>query len=248
MSNLPVDMASGGAADGGGAAGPSVHDVRAVRRGLYVRAVWSGAAVRVVNIATQMLMVSLTVRYLGKERYGVWTMVNTLVAWFTLANLGLGNGLMARLAGLQDARHVEAARTAAFSALTIIAVVSVGFAAPVMWVVGGVPWARLLNVTSVDAARDVLPTVLTGIGIIVTMLPLTLAPAILIGHQRSDLSNVTSICGAVVGLALLLVGVRLEAGMPVLFAAVMLPQMAALFVQLQNAWGLWFSWGGPPVY
>lgn len=214
-----------------GVAEPSIHTLRSARRKFYFRALWSGGALRVVNIVTQMLMVSLTVRYLEKERYGVWTMISTVVSWFALANLGLGNGLISRLSSLQGVKHAEEARRAAFSAVSLIFVVSLVIAAPALWISSILPWSRMLNVESTSTAMEVLPTVLAGIAIVLAMLPLTAGAAILTGHQRSDLVNITNICGSVGGLVVLLIAIHFRVSMPSLFAALMLPQFLAMAAQ-----------------
>ena len=51
-----------------------------------------------MTIAASFISVPLTVRYLGKERYGIWLTINALLQWLYVSNLGLsGNALINKL-------------------------------------------------------------------------------------------------------------------------------------------------------
>ena len=49
---------------------------------------------RVSGLVSFLVIVALTVPYLGPERYGVWMTVLSVVGLLTLANLGMGNALI----------------------------------------------------------------------------------------------------------------------------------------------------------
>jgi O-antigen/teichoic acid export membrane protein len=210
------------------------RSTRGLRRRYYFRALWSGAAAKVVNIGVQVVSMSMTVRYLGKERYGVWTTITTIAAWLTLANFGLGQGLTTRLSGLgadeEDGR--EKARRSICSTLVMsasIATVFLPFCLLAAWLV---PWTTIFKLSSPMAIAEARPTVLICVSVIVAMLPLTIGGSVLSGYQRNDLLNVTSAVSSVLSLVLLVTALALRWGMPALALAVMLPQVAAGVAQL----------------
>src|SRR4051794_20283685 len=97
------------------------HDeLRRLRKVRFVRAAWSGIALRAVNITVQVISLGMTVRYLGPERYGMWATMSTFVAWFSLANVGLGNGLIARLSLARGRGDAEAADRYVNSTLAMV--------------------------------------------------------------------------------------------------------------------------------
>jgi len=207
---------------------------RGVRRRLYLRAVWSGAASRVINIVVQVLSLSMTVRYLGKERYGVWTTVSTIAAWLALANFGLGQGLTTHLSslGTEDESRRETARRSICSTLAMSACV-VAILFPLCLLAASlIPWATIFKLTTPLGIAEVRPTVLISISIVLLLLPMTIGGSVLSGYQRNDLLNVTFTLGSLAGLGLLVTVVRLRLGMPALCLAVMLPQGAAALAQL----------------
>ena len=206
-------------------------DPRAHRRRMYFRAVWSGAFARAVNIAVQALSISLTVRYLGKERFGVWATISTMITWLSMANLGIGNGLTTRIAALEAEGRRDQVYRAIVSALGMIAAVTLALAPLCLLVVTWLPWPRILNVATPLAAAESTPTVVVAVVLVLATLPLNLIGSALLGYQRGDLVNVTSVACSAVGLAVLFVATRLHWGMPALAATLMFPVLAAAAVQ-----------------
>ena len=49
---------------------------------------------KVVSVGTVLISVPLTLHYLGPERYGMWMTMSSLVAIFSFADLGIGNGVL----------------------------------------------------------------------------------------------------------------------------------------------------------
>jgi len=72
------------------------------RRGQRDRALWhsisSGAGVRVVTLVLTLLTVAVSVRSLGHTAFGVVATLGTMIGLTGFADLGLGLGLMTRLA------------------------------------------------------------------------------------------------------------------------------------------------------
>ena len=55
-------------------------DVRRRRVVSIVQGLLTGVANRMVGVAVSLLSVPLTIGYLGSERYGVWTLISSLLA------------------------------------------------------------------------------------------------------------------------------------------------------------------------
>ncbi len=52
--------------------------------------------VKGISIAVSFLLVPLTINYINPTQYGVWLTLSSIVAWFSLFDIGLGNGLRNR--------------------------------------------------------------------------------------------------------------------------------------------------------
>jgi hypothetical protein len=56
-------------------------DVRRRRAVGVVQGLVTGIANRLVGVAVSLFSVPLTISYLGSERYGVWTLIGSILAW-----------------------------------------------------------------------------------------------------------------------------------------------------------------------
>jgi O-antigen/teichoic acid export membrane protein len=213
------------------------HDAqRQVRRARVVRAAALGVGGRAVNILVQVLTLGVAVRYLGRERYGMWATVSTLVAWFSMANLGLGQGLITRLSAAVGRGDDGAARRYVNSALAIIALTSGVLLLAVVSAGAFVPWARVFNVTGAQAVAEAAPVVLVASVLTICCLPLAVAGSVLAGHQRMDVVNLIALVTSALGLFALLLAVYCRASMPVLAAALLTGPLTAGLAQF--AWGV----------
>ena len=86
----------------------------------------SAAAAKLVNVATLLISVPMTLHYLGPERYGLWMAMSSAVYVLSFADLGIGNALINYVAnayGRDDRPSIrEAVSTTAiiFGALSVI--------------------------------------------------------------------------------------------------------------------------------
>ena len=51
------------------------------------------AALKIVSISTQFLLVSITIDYLNNEIYGIWLAMTSVLFWFSTMDIGLSTGL-----------------------------------------------------------------------------------------------------------------------------------------------------------
>src|SRR5215831_6385807 len=111
---------------------------------------WAKAISQLVALVT----VPLTFNYLGRERYGLWMVLGSIIAAMGVADLGIGNGLLNAVSdayGKDDHRLARECVTSAFIMmlgiamfLTLLGMVAYPF----------VPWMRLFNVNSAAIAAE----------------------------------------------------------------------------------------------
>ena len=174
------------------------------------------------GLATLAALVSvpLTLGYLGKERYGLWMTISSMVAMLSFADFGMGNGLLNAVAvanGKNDRESMRKFVSSAFFLLSGIAVVlASSFAVAYPWV----RWSSLFNVTTRLARNEAGPAVLALAVCFVVNLPLGIVQRIRMGHQEGFTNDAWQSAGSLLSLMAVLLSVRLKWGLPQLILAV----------------------------
>lgn len=76
-----------------------------VKRNIF----WS-FAIKGLSILTSLLLVPLTLNMLDNEKYGIWITMYSIVTWFNMMDIGLGNGFRNKFAEAVTQNNIEKAR------------------------------------------------------------------------------------------------------------------------------------------
>lgn len=191
---------------------------RRIRRAVMTSA--STMAARIVNSATVLVLVPLVVVYLGKEQYGVWATLWSLVAFLSFANLGIGNALVSLLArsdALGDEKNAAGLISSAFYVFVGIALILGGAMA---LAADHVPWNTVFNVSSGPLATEGGRAALVVVFLFLLGIPIGAVSQIRLGFQEGYLSALFDACGSLLSLAAVVVAIQLHASLPWLVAAV----------------------------
>jgi Membrane protein involved in the export of O-antigen and teichoic acid len=202
----------------------------------------SGFAVRMITTVIGLVTVPLILGALGKSRYGLWSTITTLVAWVALFDLGLSNGLVNRLAkayGKEDLEDANRYFTTAFVAMMGLAgllVICLALTIPLL------PWSSFLGVRGEVDNGTVVWSIAAALGAFVIAMPLAIVPQLFAAFQRSYLTNAFSLIGALVGFAVLILALAMNASMPFLVLAFSSGAVVASALGLVYALGGGFRW------
>jgi len=164
----------------------------------------SAVVSRILNIGVTVASVPLTVGYLGRERYGAWVTIATLVTFLSITDFGLASSLTNALGKAQAEDAREAGRR-----LVSSAVLTLSGIAGVVLLLGNLFAPQVAgflfpNLQSAAARTEVVPAVEIALSIFALNLPLIVNARVLAAHQESALGNLWSIAGSVGGLIALL--------------------------------------------
>jgi O-antigen/teichoic acid export membrane protein len=185
-----------------------------------VQGVVTGLASRVVGIFVSLLSVPLTIGYLGPERYGVWVLLSSLLAWVRLADLGIGSGLtsaIARALGSERPDLVRAHVSTAFALLTAISVV-LGLFLVLAW--PWIDWSAIFGINAEDARLETPPAVAASIAIFLLAFPLSIVGTSYNAVQEGKLANYWGMAGNIASLFALVVVTHTRGGLVWLVIAV----------------------------
>ena len=176
----------------------------------------SGMTVRIIGSLLGLVSVPLVLAYLGKERFGLWAIITTLVAWVSLFDLGMANGLVNMLSAAHGRGEQDEAGkylSTAFVALVIMALV---LCLVMVICLGVVPWGAVLGARGVADEATIRWSVAAALTIFVMSLPFSVTQQVYAAYQRTYVWNGFLLAGSILGFLGLLLTIRLRVAMPVL--------------------------------
>jgi len=168
---------------------------------------------RGINLVVSFISVPLAVGYLGRDRYGIWITITSLLMFLSFADFGLGGSLQNALAdahGRQDRAQAQRYVTNAFWLLVIIALV--------LWIpfAGGHRWiaAQLFSESpSSSTLAEASSAVLIAITIFFLNFPLNLYVQVLTAYQQRTIVNVCAIITSIGNLLAIVAVIALKGGL-----------------------------------
>ena len=175
---------------------------------------------KVVQIATWLITIRLTLKYLGIERFGLWMTISSVLAMAAFADFGVGLGVLntvAKAYGKDDMDGVRKAVSSGFAALNVIAtLLLLSFFAIYRFV----NWADFFRVVSPLARAEAGPALAVFATCFALNISMDVVQRVQLGLQQGYQYSLWQLCGSIVGLAGVLAGIWLHVSLPVLVMAV----------------------------
>jgi O-antigen/teichoic acid export membrane protein len=157
-----------------------------------------------ISILTSLMLVPLTLSMLNNEKYGIWITLYSIVTWFNMMDIGLGNGFRNKFAeAVALNNHYTATKfieTIYFSTV----IIALGFFVVYSIVHPLLDWHTLLNIPH-TFDEDISLIVITVFGLFSIQLILKNITTILLALQKTALSNLILFLGNLLALISILV-------------------------------------------
>ncbi|MDD2883274.1 MAG: oligosaccharide flippase family protein [Rhodoferax sp.] len=211
----------------------STEDGRASER--YRLAAWAilaNVASKAAAMAVMVLSVSLTIPYLGAQRFGIWMTIASFAGMLTFLGLGVGNALTNHVASRSAKSDADLLRRAVSGGLGLLFLIGLAVGAALWLLAAWLPWAKLIKVDDAlllleAQAAAKLFALLFGLNLFTTGIQSVFA-----GLQRSFEVYLVSALGSVASLGVLWWAAQVQAGLPVLLAATLGIQSLSLLLLL----------------
>jgi O-antigen/teichoic acid export membrane protein len=190
-----------------------------------------------VRVFTALITVPLALSYLGDERYGVWLIMSSLLAFLAFADLGIGNGLLNIISEAHGQNDRELAIKAVSSAFVVLSAIALLLGSILAFSYALIPWASLFNVTSALAQQEVGPAVAIFFTCFLLNLPLGIVQRIQMGYQEGYHNNIWQAAGAILGLVGVLLCIQFNLGLPAMVAAFAGAPLLATLLNGAHLWG-----------
>lgn len=163
--------------------------------------------------------VSLTLPYLGTERFGVWMTIISLAALLTFLDFGIGNGLL-NLVAHAAAGDERRKLTQIITNGLIVLFIAGGLAGSILWTASHfVPWDTVIKIQDPSVLAEVRSSVSVFVFIFGLSLPLLGVQRVFLGLQEGFLVHLVSFFASAISLLSIFVVTMQKGGVPQLIIA-----------------------------
>ncbi len=203
----------------------------------------TGLGNKLVGMVVSFLSVPLTIGYLGREQYGAWVSIGAFLAWLSLSDFGLGNGLNNAITTAVGQDRPDLVRMHLSNGLLLLSGIAGVGAIIALCVWPFVDWSALFGVTTPAAQAEVGPAIAIVLAFFLMQFPLTLAGKLYLAYQEGRLGSYWGMVGNMLSLLALLVVTQTHGGLVLLATAV--SGTGLLVSVVSNVW--MFRWHRPEL-
>lgn len=160
------------------------------------------------SIVANFMLVPLAIRYLGTEDYGIWLTLSSVLTWFMLFDIGLGNGLRNKFAEAKALGNDSEAKAFVSTAYFTIAMIGAALVLA-MWLINlFVDWTVIFNTPAgkADELKVLMPVVFGFFGMQLVVKLITSIYQADQHHSMQDKIQFFTQTATLAGIALLLQG------------------------------------------
>lgn len=154
---------------------------------------------KVGSILANFMMVPLSIKYLGNESYGIWLTLSSVITWFSLFDIGLGNGLRNKFAEARALGKNHDARAFVSTAYYTIGVIGVVLVASFISLNQFLDWSQVFN-TSYEMGLELSVLVPVVFGFFGLQLVSKLIISIFQAEQHHSIQDKIQFLGQIVSL------------------------------------------------
>ena len=159
-------------------------------------------AIRVVSIATSLLLVPMTLGYVSAEIYGVWLTISSILHWLTYMDVGFTHGLKNRLNECLARKDYEKGKSLVSTTYAIMFAIFVPLSSVLIMVSPWIDWCSILNVDSSNQ-EIILKTMQVLFVFIALQMIVNVFVTIVAAYQKTALSSLFSVIGQVCSLCII---------------------------------------------
>ena len=203
------------------------HGARSGRTKRLFEAVRSAVVSKGVLVLVSVISIPVVIRYLGAERFGIWTTISGSLAMLLVLDFGVANSLTNFISegyARDDREHASRYGSTAIFLMMAIALL-LGIISWLIW--PHLDWFAIFHLSSRSESSEVSHAVAAALAIFLIDLPARLSVKILGGYQEVKTANIFAILGSVGNLITILVLVRFHAGLTALVAGTALALVGA---------------------
>ena len=164
-----------------------------------------------ISILTSFVLVPLTINYLTPVNYGIWLTLYSIISWFGLLDIGLGNGLRNKFAESVANGDKKAARTYLSTAYAMLCIIMGSAFFFFLLINHYLNWADILNV-SPEKASELAKVVGIIFSSFCLQLVVKLISAVLLADQKTAIAGALNTVCSVLSLLVIFILTKTTTG------------------------------------
>ncbi len=158
--------------------------------------------VKALSIIINFLLVPLTISYIGIEGYGIWLVLSSIIAWFSMFDMGLGHGLRNRLSQSIANSNLILSKEYISTAYLVISLISIFIIILFMILNNYLDWNLILN-TEILTSKDLSDIAILTVLFFCLQFILRLITIILTAHSLPIVSSVVNLASNIMILGMI---------------------------------------------
>lgn len=184
------------------------------RREKIIKTVSSGLLAKIINIGVSLMIVPMSLSYLGKEQYGLWVTVSSFVGMLSFMDGGAGNAVLNMVAHASGSgsnqQELKKIVSTAFFGLTALAMMG----CLLFFVVFPyVSWGKLLGVAGSTSLSELNVVVIVVVLFFFVSMVTTLVGKVQRGLQEGNLDNFWGGLASLLSLLFVYIVIKKDAGL-----------------------------------
>lgn len=172
------------------------------RTAIVKKNILGSLAIKVVSIATSLLLVPMTLGYVSAEIFGVWLTISSILHWLTYMDVGFTHGLKNRLNECLARKDYEKGKSLVSTTYAIMFAIFVPLSAILIVVSPMIDWCGILNVATSNQ-EVILKTMQVLFIFIALQMIVNVFVTIVAAYQKTALSSLFAVIGQVCSLCII---------------------------------------------
>ena len=170
----------------------------------------SSLIAKLITSSIGLVSAPITINYLGKEQFGLWMVISSLVLWIQLSDFGIVNGLSNALSEAYGKDDKDSARGYISAAFIVTGFITLMLVPIALITSKWIPWGIILNIKDTSLSSMAGDCFLVASMAFIINLPISLISRIYIANQLGYITNVINIISSIFSLLGILISVYMK--------------------------------------
>ena len=127
-----------------------MNPVASSRNKNYLRQIKSSLLFNVLVVLISFITIPIMVKYLGNEKYGVWSTLLSICSWILMFDVGLGNGLRNKLAEFIPKQEFKIVRKYISTTYFATFCIALFFISVFYFITNWIDWTTVFNTNEIS--------------------------------------------------------------------------------------------------